>query len=271
MAQDAVQVDIRPEGYAILTLQKEPVNSLDLSTWDQLERALDSLEANTSVSGVIIASGLKRDIFSAGNDLMELYAPKTSQERYTQFWIVSNRFLAKLHRSRLATIAAVRGACPAGGCAIALCCDHRVMTTQGTIGLNEVQLGIPVPKFWGILMANLIGRKAADKLLLTGKLASPQEAKSLGLVDEVVPKEQLLPAAEKVMQQLVRLPSHAVGATKQSLRAEFSAQWEEFAKVEPRGAWKFLNEPATLQTLAGVLERLSSSSKKGAGAATSKL
>ena len=58
-----------------------------------------------------------------------------------------------------------------------MCCDHRVMSTQGTMGLNEVQLGIPVPKYWGLLMARLIGQKAADKLLLTGKLASAQEAK----------------------------------------------------------------------------------------------
>lgn len=71
-----VDVDIRPGGYAIVTLTKEPVNSLDLDAWVQLERALDQLEADPSVSGVIFASGLKRDVFSAGNDIMELYAPK---------------------------------------------------------------------------------------------------------------------------------------------------------------------------------------------------
>ncbi len=76
LPKPAVEVDIRPGGYAIVTLQKEPVNSLDLDTWVQLERALDQLEHDPSVSGVIFASGLKRDVFSAGNDLLELYAPK---------------------------------------------------------------------------------------------------------------------------------------------------------------------------------------------------
>ena len=71
-----VDVDIRPGGYAIVTITKEPVNSLDLDAWVQLEQALDQLEADPSVSGVIFASGLKRDVFSAGNDIMELYAPK---------------------------------------------------------------------------------------------------------------------------------------------------------------------------------------------------
>ena len=73
-----VDVDIRPGGYAIVTLAKEPVNSLDLETWQQLEHALDRLEGDPSVSGVIFASGLKRDVFSAGNDILELYAPKVS-------------------------------------------------------------------------------------------------------------------------------------------------------------------------------------------------
>jgi len=76
-----VHVDVRPGGYAIVTLTKEPVNSLDLDAWQQLEQALDRLEQDPSVSGVIFASGLKRDVFSAGNDIMELHAPKVSSIR----------------------------------------------------------------------------------------------------------------------------------------------------------------------------------------------
>ena len=78
MASDSsiVNVDVRPGGYAIITMTKEPVNSLDIGAWQQLEQALDNLEQDPSVSGVIFASGIKRDVFSAGNDIMELYAPK---------------------------------------------------------------------------------------------------------------------------------------------------------------------------------------------------
>ena len=193
---------------------------------------------------------------------------QTSEERYTEFWVVSNRFLARLYSSRLATIAAIRGACPAGGCIIAMCCDHRVMSSGagGSMGLNEVQLGIPVPKYWGMLMARLIGNKAADKLLLTGKLASAAEAKTLGLVDDLVPKDQLIPAAEAVMLKLVMLPSAAVAASKQSLRGDFCAQWREYSKLEPRGAWRFLCQADTVRTLAAALQRLS-----GNKAANSKL
>ena len=62
----------------------------------------------TQVRGVIFTSGLAREIFTAGNDLAELYAPKTSLERYTEFWTVSSTFLARLLRSPLVTVSALR-------------------------------------------------------------------------------------------------------------------------------------------------------------------
>lgn len=138
---------------------------------------MQQLEADSRVKGVIFASGLKRDVFTAGNDLKELYAPGTSFEAYSHFWTLQNEFLAKLYASSLVTVSAIRGACPAGGCIISLCCDHRVMTHQGTIGLNEVLLGIPVPKFWGRVMVQRIGEGATEKLLLAGRLVSPQASR----------------------------------------------------------------------------------------------
>lgn len=169
-----LRVERKPGGYAVVTLCKEPVNSLDTRLWTDLAAAIAALEADPAVQGVVIASGLQRDVFTAGNDLAELYAPGTSRERYARFWAAQNEFLAALYSTRLATVAAVRGACPAGGCIISLCCDARVMTAHGTIGLNEVLLGIPVPKMWAQVMAQRIGQGPAEKLLLAGKLASPQ-------------------------------------------------------------------------------------------------
>lgn len=93
------------------------------------------------VRGVIFCSGLKRDIFSAGNDLGELYAKQTTGERYHEFWVTQNEFLADVYKSHLVTIAAIRGHCPAGGCILSMCCDYRVITERGTIGLNEVSEG----------------------------------------------------------------------------------------------------------------------------------
>ena len=76
---------------------------------------------------------------------------------------------------------------------MALCCDYRVQSDTGTFGLNEVALGIPVPKFWArrfVACANDPAR--ADLTLQLGKLLAPREAHALGLLDEVVPAAALI-------------------------------------------------------------------------------
>ncbi len=104
----------------------------------------------------------------------------------------------RLLKSPLVTVAAIRGYCPAGGCVLALCCDARICTPDTRIGLNEVELGIPVPLYWGRLMASLIGAGAADKLLQTAALVPSADAVKLGLVDAAVTKAELMDAAHAV-------------------------------------------------------------------------
>ena len=72
----------RRQSYAVVSLKRDPVNSLNLEFWKQLLQTLESLEADPAVRGVIFQSGLARDVFTAGNDILELYAPKTSKQRY---------------------------------------------------------------------------------------------------------------------------------------------------------------------------------------------
>ena len=80
-SNDYLRVEYRGS-YAIVTLAREPVNTMNMSMWEQLAQTLDKLEANSQIRGVIFQSGLQRDVFTAGNDIMELYAPNTSLERY---------------------------------------------------------------------------------------------------------------------------------------------------------------------------------------------
>ena len=263
MAGNWVQVNKRPGGYAIVSLCKEPANTLDYKLWHQLAEAVQQLEQDSSIRGIIIASGLKRDIFSAGNDIMALYAPKTSKEAYRKFWITQNQFLARLYRSPLATVAAVRGACPAGGCAISMCCDVRIMAEQGHIGLNEVALGIAVPAKWGGLMSNIIGQGKAEQMLQFAKLVSPQEALQMGLVHQVVSKEDLISTAEAAMQQMLKAgPDSGRQATKSNLRKEFSLDWEAFCVPEVDYAWEQLARESTVKAIGGVLEGLAKKKNK---------
>lgn len=239
-------------------MSKEPVNAMDLPFWEALYDALMWMEAHPAVRGALIASALQRPIFTAGNDVAkELYAPNTSAERYQRFWEVSNTFLARLYASPLLTVAAIRGACPAGGCAIAMCCDHRVMTEGGHIGLNEVAIGLPVPVFWTELFMRIVGHSKGEKLLLGGVLLKPAAAKQAGLLDGVVAEAELLRAAEEILVAGLKLPDAGRHATKRTIRADLAARWEAGAAAEARSGWTAIADPVTVKLVAEMLARLS--------------
>jgi len=68
--------------YAIVWMNREPVNTMDTAMWEQLAAALRRIEANPRMKGIAFMSRVKKDVFTAGNDILELYAPHTSKERY---------------------------------------------------------------------------------------------------------------------------------------------------------------------------------------------
>lgn len=215
------------------------------------------------VHGVIFASGLRRSVFTAGNDIAELYAPKTTWKRYREFWLTQTTFLSRLLNTRLATVCAIRGACPAGGCVVALCCDYRLQTTSGSLGLNEVALGIAVPKYWAeLFLYRCIDRVKGESLLQRGVLVRPLEAQSLGLIDEVVGEGALMSAAASAMERYLKLPSSARATTKRTIRSHFSESWAAYAEEEAKGGWKMLNEPHIVKALGGVLMKLSGGKAK---------
>jgi 3,2-trans-enoyl-CoA isomerase len=217
-----------------------PVNGMNLDLWSDLLSAIDATERQAKMRGAIFASGLVKDIFTAGNDLNELYSKSTTPERYHRFWIAQTTCLSRLYSTRLATVATIRGACPAGGCVFAMCCDYRLMTSDvpgAVIGLNEVALGISVPRYWIRLYERQLGNKAAELALLTGSMLTPEQAVKGGLLHAAVPKAELSSAGEAALKRMLAFPDAGRVATKRELRAEFAKQWRDYGDEEAKGAW----------------------------------
>lgn len=252
-----VTVEKEGKGVAIVTIKREPVNSMNLDLWSQLSAAIDQCEKDKEVRGIIICSGLQKDIFTAGNDITELYAKTTSAERFPRFWHAQTSALVKLYRSPLVTIAAVRGHCPAGGCVLALCCDVRIVTEDCKMGLNEVALGISVPRYWVVLMEKLIGGARADTLLQTATFVPAAEAKAIGMVDAVVSKDHLMTTAAAEMKRRLAFPDSGRVSTKNFLRRELADAWAAYSDEEAREGWKGLSAPPTVAALGAVLAKLS--------------
>lgn len=250
---------------AVVTLAKEPVNSMDLAFWQELLKTFEGLESDPEVRAVVFRSGLRRSVFTAGLDLRELYAPTTSEERLNEFWRTLTTALSKIYSSSMVTVAAINGACPAGGCGLALCCDYRVISADGSIGLNEVQLGIPVPQFWVELFTRTVGQRQAEMLLQTGQLVPSAHAVQLGLVDAVVASgEEVLPTAVAEVERWLKNPDVGRTSTKQVMRSEFAGRWAAGIPEEAGKVWATISDKRTVALLGKVMQRLSGG-KAGSG------
>ncbi|CAE7388575.1 Eci1 [Symbiodinium pilosum] len=202
------------------------------------------------------------NVFTAGLDIKELYAPATSEARTREFWRTLSQVLTQIYNSRLSTVAIINGACPAGGCVLALCCDWRIITWNGSMGLNEVALGMRVPFYWCELMARTCGLRAAEDLLLSASMPTSTDLRSLQLVDEIVEKpEDLMPAGIERLTKWLKFPSEGYVPTKRHMRGEFAQRWRDGIEWEGQEVWKAINHPATIASLDQVMKRLSGGAK----------
>lgn len=260
----------------IITIKREPVNSMNALLWSEIRQALESVEhlASSSSSGganaiksVVFASGLSRDVFTAGNDLNELYAPATSESRFNHFWSEQTSCLLAILMSPLCTVAAVKGACPAGGCILSLCCDYVVATSNATMGLNEVALGIAVPRYWALLLAQTVGHRRAEHYCNTAALVPASQAQADGIIAKIVPdSEQLIPAAVALAEKngkYANTPGYM--ATKGALRETLATDWARYAaREEPETAWAGMCEPERVKAMGALMARMTKKAKSSA-------
>jgi enoyl-CoA hydratase/carnithine racemase len=164
-------------------------------------------------------------MFSAGLDVPLLL--QLDREGIRGLWLGLYALLRTLARSPLPVVAAITGHSPAGGAVLALFCDVRIMAAgDWRIGLNEVQVGIPMPPVILYAMRRLVGARLAERLCVAGLLVPAAEAARIGLVDELVAPEQVVARAIAVAEELVALPPAAMLATRRTARADLCALFD---------------------------------------------
>src|SRR6266498_5263364 len=194
-----IRRDIGGDHVCVLTFDRPEsgANIFDAATLDELNEHLDFVENESSLRGLIITSA-KKSIFIAGADLKTLL--KQAQAGDLRAFIAEGqRILNRFAELRIPTAAAIHGACAGGGYEVTLACDHRVASDDPStrIGLPETTLGL-IPAWGGCTrLPRLIGVEKASEVIANGKLYSAQEARKLGLVDGVAPRDKLLELARK--------------------------------------------------------------------------
>jgi 3-hydroxyacyl-CoA dehydrogenase/enoyl-CoA hydratase/3-hydroxybutyryl-CoA epimerase len=193
---------IRDDGICLLTLDRagSSANIFDRATLEELRNELDFIESQSgTLKGVILVSA-KRSIFIAGLDLKSISENATASQILEIIELGQTQF-NRIAALRIPTVAAIHGAAVGGGFEISLACDWRIASPDHStkIGLPETKIGL-LPAWGGSTrLPRLIGLPKALDIILGGKTPAARAALKLGMVDDIVPAENLVAfAAQKI-------------------------------------------------------------------------
>ena len=180
----------KEERIAIVTINRpEKRNAFNIAMWVELTGIIKELDADPEVR-VIVITGAGEKAFAAGADISEMkenYPPRVKADAKHPVATTT----ATLEKSEKAVIAMVNGYAIGGGCELAVACDLRVAADTVKIGITSAKIGICIIQNDIRMLVELVGPSRAKDILFTGRLLNAKEALSIGLVDYVVPKEEL--------------------------------------------------------------------------------
>jgi enoyl-CoA hydratase/carnithine racemase len=196
-----------------IRLARPPMNALDVAMQDQLREVADEAAARADVRAVVIWGGEK--VFAAGADIKEM-----QRMSYTDMVArgggLQDAFTA-VARIPKPVVAAVTGYALGGGCELALCADIRIAAENAKLGQPEILLGL-IPGAGGTQrLSRLVGPAKAKDLIFTGRQVRADEALRIGLVDQVVPAEEVYQAAVAWAGKLAAGPAWALRAAKEAV------------------------------------------------------
>jgi enoyl-CoA hydratase/carnithine racemase len=198
-----------------LRLARPPANALDPGLIQGLRAALATAAEAGGLDAVVLSGTPGR--FSGGLDVPALLELGRDGIRAT--WHAFFGLMRDIATSEIPVVAALTGHSPAGGTVLALFTDYRIMANGPfALGLNEVQVGLPVPDVLLRALTYVVGTRQAERLAVSGLLIDPAEALRCGLVDELVPPDQVVPRAVAWARELLSRPRFAMTDTRRRIR-----------------------------------------------------
>ncbi len=210
--RDVVRLDIA-DGVAVLRIDRPKLNALDADIQRRIAAAAIEAGEREDVVAVVLTGG--DQVFAAGADIKEMaalgYAAMVAHSK-----VLQNTF-ATVAQIPKPVVAAINGYALGGGCELALCADIRIAAEDATLGQPEIKIGI-IPGAGGTQrLTRLVGPSKAKDLIFSGRFVGAVEALTIGLVDQVVPAEEVLPTALAWARQFVGGPALALRAAKECI------------------------------------------------------
>ena len=206
-------VSIEHRGHvALVKLDRGVTNALNLEIIDTLAKAVREVKRDSDVRSVVLGSANEK-FFCIGFDIPQLF--ELDRESFRRFFQAFNQTCLELYSLPKPAVAAVSGHAIAGGCILALCCDYRFIAAgHKLMGLNEVKLGVPVPYLADCVLRQLVGVRKAREIMDLGELYAPETSLQLGMVDRVLPLDEVLSQAIEQAELLGGMPAEAMAMHK---------------------------------------------------------
>ena len=209
----------RRDAVALLTLTRpERLNAIDRRMLSELQLVLDDVERDEELR-VLVVKGAGGN-FSSGFDLKEqMQARPTGHDAWRQILDKDFSIVTRFWHLKKPTIAAVQGYCLAGGCELALCCDITIAAEDAIFGEPELKFGAGIVV---MILPWLVGPKRAKDIILTGAdhIAAPEAAR-IGLINRVVPRDQVESAALELARHIAVIDPGLVQQTKRAINQCF--------------------------------------------------
>jgi cyclohexa-1,5-dienecarbonyl-CoA hydratase len=222
MAYEHIEVTLE-KGLGSITLNRPPVNILNIAMMEEINKALDSWQGNRDLKAVLFKA--KGKCFSAGVDVGEHMgdlAPKMID--------VFHGIFRRMDKLGALTVASVYGSCLGGGCELAIFCDLVVASDSAKFGQPEILVGV-FPPIAAQIMPRIIGRKAAAELIFSGKIISGDEALKMGLINKVVKSEELEKETETFIGPYLGMSSAVLRLTKKAMMSGLRDDLEPSLKL----------------------------------------
>jgi enoyl-CoA hydratase len=209
------------DGIGYLTLNRpSKLNALSPELMEELSQALDMIEADPGIR-VVILTGAGR-AFCAGFDISPRPEEPEIYERQADEWrsIIKGNIdiMLKIWHSSKPYIAAINGYAVAAGCELVQLCDIKIASEQATLGEPEIRFGTGPPV---LITPFSVGLAKAKELLFTGDVLSAQEAERLGMINRVVPHDQLMSECEKTARKLIKIARVGIKYNKAAINQAF--------------------------------------------------
>ena len=213
------EITVSKQGYvATVTLDRPPNNHVSVDLMANLADALEAIDKDPDIRAVVLATAGKA--FCAGADLV---APDGIAGRGMGGINALYDQAVRLFSVQTPIVVAVQGAAVGAGLGLALVGDFRVAAPEARFTANFVKLGFHPGFGLTYTLPRLIGAQRADLMFLTGRRVKAEEALAWGLVDEVVPLAELIPAAQALAAEIAENAPLAVVATRKTLRGKIAA------------------------------------------------